>query len=105
MRSLTLPDGTGVSQSIMLMLGTDIDSDIRNMSEDEAEVETFDYPLSRLGVDATIYRVHHKMGGYDSAVGFFTYENILYVYEIDDESCQDPVAEIQTALDGHTVLK
>lgn len=102
---LTLPDGTGVSQSIMLMLGTDIDSDIRNMSKDEAEVETFDYPLSRLGVDATIYRVHHKMGGYDSAVGFFTYENILYVYEVDDESCQDPVAEIQTALDGHTALK
>lgn len=102
---LTLPDGTNVSQSITLVLGTDIDSDIRNMSEDEAEVETLPYPLPRLGVDATIYRVHHKMGGYDSAVGFFSYENILYVCEVDDESCQDPVAAIQTALDGHAVLK
>ena len=102
---LTLPDGTDVSQSITLMLGTDIDSDIRNMSEDEAEVETFPYPLPRLGVDATVYRVHHKMGGYDSAVGFFSYENILYVYEVDDESCQDPAAAIQTALDGHAALK
>lgn len=102
---LTLPDGTNVSQSITLVLGTDIDSDIRNMSEDEAEVETIPYPLPQLGVDATIYRVHHKMGGYDSAVGFFSYENILYMYEVDDESCQDPVAAIQTALDGHAALK
>ena len=102
---LTLPDGTEVSQSITFMLGTDIDSDIRNMSEDEADVEELTYPIAALGVDATIYRVQHKLGGYDSAVGFFTYENILYVYELDDESCKDPVTVIQTALDGHTVAE
>lgn len=102
---LTLPDGTEVSQSITFMLGTDIDSDIRNMSEDEADVQELTYPIAALGVDATIYRVQHKLSGYDSAVGFFTYENVLYVYELDDEACKDPVAVIQTALDGHTVAE